>query len=84
MKNEEIQITQENLFEFEIDENFSVFYSKTNDVWFVEDYEDDGLILILKDTKNGIEFSDIEYKGTMISEELIKKYEKIVKESKHI
>jgi len=59
MKREDVTIEQENLTEFEMNDDFSILYSQTKDIWFIEDYSKDGRITILEDPSNGLSMEDI-------------------------
>lgn len=79
MKKEDVTIINETLSEFEIDEDFSLFFSHTSKVWFIEDFEEDGKITILIDKENQIFLEKVfMYKGKEISNDLINSYQKIV------
>lgn len=59
MKKEDIVVEHEYLIEFEINEDFSILYSKTNDIWFIEDYSEDCKITILEDLQEGIPMKEV-------------------------
>lgn len=83
MKKEDITIEHESLVEFEITEDFSILYSKTSEVWFIEDYSEDGKITILEDLKEGIPMEEtFVYKGIELSSDLINNYKDIAKKEK--
>lgn len=79
MKKEDITLEYESLVEFEITEDFSILYSHTADVWFIEDYSEDGKITFLEDLSEGIPMEEIFiYKDVEITEEQLEKYKEIV------
>lgn len=82
MKREDVSIEYEDLVEFEFHEDFSILYSHTNDIWFIEDYSEDGKITILEDLSEGIPMEEtFLYKDVEITKDQLEKYKKIIKNS---
>jgi len=67
-----MEINIEKIAEFKISDDFSLLYSETFDVWFIEDYSEDGAITTVLDESNGFLLEpDFEYKGVLITESMI-------------
>lgn len=80
MKREDVSVEYEDLAEFEVHEDFSILYSHTYDIWFIEDYSEDGRITILEDLKEGIPMEEtFVYRDQEITKEQLEKFKDVVK-----
>jgi hypothetical protein len=74
MSNTEIPIDKESFSEFVMTDDFSIIHAKRTDMWFIEDYEEEGMITILFEKGEFITPDDFEYRDIPISHNLIKKF----------
>jgi len=79
MKRDDVSVEYEELVEFELDEDYSILYSRTKNIWFIEDYSEDGRITILEDLKENILMKEtFFYKDKEITIEELNEYKDIV------
>lgn len=54
MNEKEVELLEENLIEFELNDDISLIYSETNNNWYILDYSDNLNEEIIEDEKNDI------------------------------
>lgn len=77
----DIQLLEEEVFEFELNEDISVIYVSSIEAWFIEDHGEDDRMTLIEDTREDISLEkDYPYKGVIITVDQLDSYKKIVHE----
>jgi len=79
---DELEISTEEVYEFELTEDISLFYDHENKVWYIcnfdENFEGNDMYL-LEDQDNDLE-DEVEVFGIKITKEMIQEYKELLSE----